>query len=190
MALLLSKQLTHRNCGSNKTKGQGYLCYEHKCRISPQEANIRLCDRCSSAHPQRSTGRQWQVGVGWNLNNTLLLLLSGPLQEPSAYKRPMDTSPEEHRGTKAGGNPNCRFRGKNWHLVQSLPGLSQETVIPRYDTHHNERCWSISWAEGVTAQRCGPHYGMQGKNILGLQRTCYGIFRGRPKSEENEGSSW
>lgn len=92
-------------------------------------------------------GDNGKLGVGWNLNNTLLLLLSGPSQEPSVYKRPMDTSPEEHRGTKAGGNPNCRFRGKNWHLVQSLPGLSQETVIPRYDTHHNERCWSISWAE-------------------------------------------
>jgi len=38
-------------------------------------------------------------------------MLPGPSEEPSAQRRPMTTSPEEHRGTKAGGKADSR--GKN-----------------------------------------------------------------------------
>lgn len=41
---------------------------------------------------------------------------------------------------KAGGNPNCRLRGRDGHPVQSLPGLSQEMLIhgSRSDIHGDE----------------------------------------------------
>lgn len=62
---------------------------------------VRLCDKSCPAHLPRNTESD-----GWGRpNNTLPQLLQGLSQEASAYQRPISTSPEEHGGITAGGNP-------------------------------------------------------------------------------------
>lgn len=43
---------------------------------------------------------------------------------------------------------------------------------------------------GGCLQGYGTRYGMQEKNILGLHKTYYGLFRGVAKGGEREGPKW
>lgn len=57
--------------------------------------------------------------------------LSGSSQEPSAYRSPTFTGPEEH-SKMAGRNPNYRLSKR--HTIRAVPELSQESLSPRVQT--------------------------------------------------------
>ena len=82
--------------------------------------------------------------AGGNPTNTLLWLLPGPSQEPSALLH-------KHRGTRAGGNPYQGLRGRDT-LSQPLQSCPRRVSVPvsRHENHHDESileylsdCWGL-----------------------------------------------
>ena len=89
--------------------------------------------KSSSAHPQRSSERQWQV------EDAKYYPTLDVLQEPSAYQRPISTNPEEHSGIMAsGGNPNYGLSRRD-ALTWPHPGLSQESLSPSVQARNPDK---------------------------------------------------
>lgn len=102
----------------------------------PKERISRSHDRSLSAHLSAvplwecPTKEQWETMAGLGKpKQTMLLLLPGPSQKSSTHQRPISTSPEEHRNTRADRNPNQGLKGRDV-LSRPLLGLSQETLSP------------------------------------------------------------
>ena len=99
-------------------------------------------------HTLKGAERQWQARG--SLNNTLSLLLPGPSQEPSAHKKPITTSPEEHRGTRQveaqtadseEGTDTLSSPSQGWTRRLSSPGQGVTPIMM-------SQCCSTSWTEG------------------------------------------
>lgn len=64
---------------------------------------------------------------------------------------------------------------------KTLPGLFHDSHCGVVETAP-QSLWG--GGGGGSLQGCGTHYGMQGKNILGLHKTYSGMSRGRVKDGE------
>lgn len=144
-------------------------------------------------HTQRSTGRRWQEGEPKQHPDGLL---PGPSREPSAHQRPIFTSPEEHRGTTAGGNPNYVLARRNT-LSGSLPGLFQESLSLRdQDKARQDQSGGQAFRSSFITEGGGYCLGLwdplwdAGEECLGIALKIYVVFRGRTNGREREGSRW
>lgn len=91
----------------NNTQSNHVQIFQNHRTWVPQKEGlaIRLWNKNSSAQPSCTPPeRQW----------LLSLMLPGPSQGISARQRPISTSTEEHRGLKAGSNPNKGLRGSSY----------------------------------------------------------------------------
>lgn len=90
--------------------------------------------------------------------------------------------------------PNQRKRSA---LTWLVPGLSQGThqpdgpeMTPVSESTGDALLIALQTEGGYWLQGSGTYYGVQGKNTLELYKTCWGMFRGRTKGGEREGSKW
>jgi len=77
---------------------------------------------------------------------------------------------EEHRTTRAGGNPNSPGRETCSAFLQGRPRKASAPWARR--CHHGP------------AEAAFPHYGIAGKSVLRLYKTYYGMLRDKPKVEK------
>lgn len=154
----------------------------HLNSLRSHTLHVNLHDKSLSTHPQRSTERQWWGG---SPNNPLLWLrlLASPSQEQPAHHRP-SLQDQRNPGAQRQVGIQTEVWGRDT-LSGSLPGLSQETLIPSVQVWY-----PIAWVN------VGAPLGMRGGFTLGVQdmlrdmfQDCFGLMM-RCLGREREGFRW